>query len=365
MIRHLSAFLTFLLLAAVPLAAAPDPLAISNVNASATPEAIAVSWVTNLPSTSLVEWGTSKDNLPFNKADKAYVTNHNLTLTGLTPGTVYYIVITSVGQQGESVHYTVSQPKPAPAPAPAPSPAPPPVHPTSAAADDDGWHFGFEPYLWFPAMHGTTGTTLHPVGVHASAGDVLSHFNIGLMGAYEVRKKRFLYVGDLMWVKLGDDKAGYIEDRSITADAKMYNLFFSQELGLRVVDSPKLKIDGLGGFRYWYLSTDLNVVGDFRELSVNATQTWLDPIVGSRIMLPLSKRAAMTIYGDVGGWNTGSKLEYQVVGTLGYHVKPSIVLEGGWRYFYVDYEGSLSQRGAFLYKMYETGPVLGIRFNVK
>ena len=111
------------------LVAAPEELAISHVNASATPEAITVTWFTNVPANSRVDWGTAAGNLPYNKADAAYLTNHSMTITGLTPGTVYYIVITSVTEQGQSVRYTVSQPQPAPAPPPPPpATVPPPVH---------------------------------------------------------------------------------------------------------------------------------------------------------------------------------------------------------------------------------------------
>jgi hypothetical protein len=363
MYKFVGSVLAFALLAVVPLFAVPDPLAISGVNAAATPESVTVSWLTNVPATSRVEWGTSATNLPFNKSDAAYVTNHSLTLTGLTPGTVYYIVITSVGEQGETVRYTVSQPKPEAAP-PAPAPAPAPRN-VAAPAADDGWHFGFTPYLWFPGMHGTTGTELHPVNIRASAGDVLSHFNIGIMGAYEVRKKRFVYLGDLLWIKLGDDKSLTNLDPNVTVDAKLYNLLFSQAAGVRVVDKPKLKIDGVGGFRLWYLSTDLNFSNNVASLNVNKGQTWVDPIVGSRILLPLSEKALFTVYGDVGGWGAGSQLEYQVMGALGYRIKPKIMLQAGWRYLFVDYTSSTATNGTFQYKVAETGPIFGVRFELK
>jgi hypothetical protein len=76
----------------------------------------------------------------------------------------------------------------------------------ATAADDDNWHLGITPYLWFAGVHGTVCVLDRTVGIHASAGDVLSKFNIGLMGAGEARKKRFLLPVDFMWIKLSDDK---------------------------------------------------------------------------------------------------------------------------------------------------------------
>ena len=81
-----------------------------------------------------------------------------------------------------------------------------PVSQKSATADDDNWHLGITPYLWFAGVHGTVGALDRTVGFHASAGDVLSKFNIGLMGAVEARKKRFLLPVDFMWIKLSDDR---------------------------------------------------------------------------------------------------------------------------------------------------------------
>jgi hypothetical protein len=58
---------------------------------------------------------------------------------------------------------------------------------------DDNWHLGVSPYLSFAGVHGTVEALGHNASVHASAADVLSHFNIGLMGAMEARKGRFVF----------------------------------------------------------------------------------------------------------------------------------------------------------------------------
>jgi hypothetical protein len=45
----------------------------------------------------------------------------------------------------------------------------------------------------------------------------------------------------------------------------------------------------------------------------------------------------VSIGGDVGGWNTGSVLDYQIAGILGYRIKPAAVLPIGYRYLDVNY----------------------------
>jgi hypothetical protein len=54
---------------------------------------------------------------------------------------------------------------------------------------DDTSHIEISPYLWIGGVHGNVGARGETASVHASAGDVLSHLNIGFMGAVEAREK--------------------------------------------------------------------------------------------------------------------------------------------------------------------------------
>ena len=79
--------------------------------------------------------------------------------------------------------------------------------PASTASESD-WHFTVAPYLWFPGVHGSIGgPNSEQVGFKASPGDLLSHFRFGLMGVVEPRYKRILMPLDIMWIRLGSDKA--------------------------------------------------------------------------------------------------------------------------------------------------------------
>ena len=64
--------------------------------------------------------------------------------------------------------------------------------------------------------------------------------------------------------------------------------------------------------------------------------------------------------GDVGGWGVGSQLEYQIVGLLGYKLKPKWTLQAGYRYLFVDYSSS-----TFLYNTVESGALFGATINLK
>lgn len=228
------------------------------------------------------------------------------------------------------------------------------------AAADDGWHFAISPYLWFAGVHGTAGALGHEVSIHASAGDVLSHFNIGFMGFVNVRKKRFVAPLDLLWIKLSDDKSIPITDvRATTAKFKAKEFILTPKIGYRVLDK-KVKVDALAGFRFWHLGQSLNFQPSVLGLNFSASQNWVDPLIGGRILAPLSPKVYVSVAGDVGGFNVGAKQDYQIVGALGYKLKPKLGLEAGWRYLDVNYRS-----GSFLYYTNTSGLLLGVTINLK
>ena len=98
---------------------ASSPLTISAVSSTATPETATVSWTTNVPATSRLDYGTSRDALVQHVEDSQYLTQHSLTITGLTAGTTYIVQITSVTAGGEKATQIVGKAEPAPAAAPA------------------------------------------------------------------------------------------------------------------------------------------------------------------------------------------------------------------------------------------------------
>jgi len=233
--------------------------------------------------------------------------------------------------------------------------------PQATAVDDDNWHLAISPYLWFAGVHGTVGALGHTASVHASASDVLSKFNIGLMGAVEARKKRFLLPVDFMWIKLSDDKAlPQIGNPNATSiKAKMTSTILSPKAGYRVVDHEKLQADALVGIRYWHLGQNLSLQPSGIGQNVSQSANWVDVVAGAKFTMPLSPRSVIIILGDAGGG--GAQVDYQVAGLLGYKIKPTVMLGAGWRYLDVNYRPSSS----FVYDVAQSGLLLGVTFNLR
>jgi hypothetical protein len=226
--------------------------------------------------------------------------------------------------------------------------------PDANGSADDQWHIGFLPYLWFAGVHGTTGVRGFNASVHASAGDLLSHFNFGLMGAVEVRRNRVVLPVDTMWIRLSDSKSlpeNVVGVNSI--DARVGQFVLSPKGGYRIIDGEKLKVDGLAGLRYWHLGEKLNFSPTIFN-GVSTSQNWVDALGGGRIQMLLSPKASVTIAGDAGGG--GASPDYQVLGLLGFKVKKNVILQAGWRYLDVHYRNSGS---GFLYDVAQSGVALG------
>ena len=203
------------------------------------------------------------------------------------------------------------------------------------------WHFAVSPYLWFPGVHGTVGARGHDASVHASPGDLLSHFRFGLMGLVDTRYKRIVIPVDMMWIRLGANNALPLTDEAVTAHVKGQEFILTPKIGYRLVDSEIVKIDALTGFRYWHFGANLRLsTSETSTQTFSGSENWVDPLVGGRILANLSPKISVSIGGDVGGWNTGSLIDYQI-GGVGLSRKASRGF-AGWLSLSRD---GLSQRG--------------------
>jgi len=233
---------------------------------------------------------------------------------------------------------------------------------SSQASEDGGWHFGLSPYLWFAGSHGTVGALGHNASTHASPGDLLSHADIGLMGAAEARYNRFLLNGDMLWIRLSDSHAlPFPALSAVSADVRVGQFLWTSKVGYRAIDRKKIKADANVGVRYWHLGQKLSFNPSTLGLNFNGSQNWADILVGGRVQLPAGKRTVIDVGGDVGGWNATAKLDYQFFAVLGYKICPKVTLSAGYRYLFVDYRPT----NLSVYNTVTSGAVLGATFNLK
>ena len=91
-----------------------NPPVISDVSVkNVTTTSAIITWETDEPSDSLVKYGTEPGNYTFLEHDLTNVTSHRVVLSGLIPDTVYYFVVNSTDESGnsnESIEYNFTTP---------------------------------------------------------------------------------------------------------------------------------------------------------------------------------------------------------------------------------------------------------------
>jgi hypothetical protein len=228
-----------------------------------------------------------------------------------------------------------------------------------SASVDSGWHFGLAPYLFATGISGTVGARGRTLEVDANFGSVWKNLDIGLMGAFEARKGRFVILNDLVWAKLSSERD---TPGPFYSTAKLgINLFiFDPELGYRVVDSKKGSLDILGGVRVWSVETNLNVTtGALPGFDVSQRKTWAAPVVGLHGIANVTPRFFLAGKFDIGGAGIGADLTTQVYGAAGYRITKHVALIGGYRWLQVDYD---DEKG-FLFDTQMSGLMFGAKFS--
>jgi hypothetical protein len=243
------------------------------------------------------------------------------------------------------------------APAVPDAPVPAPQYPTGSNGGSD-WRVGISIYGWFPGVHGTVGALGHNAGIHVPFSDVFHTLKGIIPIAVEADKGRFVMPVDFLWMKLGVDNGIPVNDFGQTSiNTHLTESILTPKVGYRLYDGEHLKVDALGGIRYWYLG--LNNTLEPSGLSRSRSASWVDGLGGARFILPLGEKASILISGDAGAG--GANLDYQVLGLLNYKFTQHLGLGLGWRYLYENYRPSNHQ---FVYNTATSGALAGFYYTL-
>jgi hypothetical protein len=207
--------------------------------------------------------------------------------------------------------------------------------PAAAAASDH--QFLISPYLWFSAVGSRLGTPIGTVETEASFGDIMSNLDFGFMGTLEYRRGRLGLIGDAVYMNVGTSRdlpgiAGFT-----SADGRLKQLGATGYVAWRASDLSFVDIDLLGGFRVFSINTSVELDAQGQGgpgFSVN--ETWVDPVLGTRVAFHLSDRWTATGLVDVGGFGVGSAISWQGLVKFAYRISRNVSAEAGYRYLHYD-----------------------------
>ena len=220
------------------------------------------------------------------------------------------------------------------------------------ANSQSDWTFQLTPYVWAAGMGGTITT---PNGRSASfsqsIGDVLSNLDAGFMMLGEVGYQRWRLLGDFDYVSLTTDAS-----RSLPiigkASLKTTQYLGTLDGGYRVVDADAVKLDALVGVRVTSVSNTLSFSGI--ALSASGGDTWADPLVAARAIVPIGYGFLANAYGDVGGGPNGD-LTWQLYGGFGYSFNTTVSAYLGYRYLSIRHDVN-----NLTFDMSQQGPIFGV-----
>lgn len=234
------------------------------------------------------------------------------------------------------------------------------------------------PYLWAAGIEGAISPFRSgpAMNVDKSFADILKDLNIGIFVNVWGRRGRFVYSADVMYVDTTDANGsgplpafqipglGVSIPPGAAVGAKVDTKEFMATLqgGYRVVDSEDLRLDVLGGARFWYISNDVAVTAAHPAIGTQTAShgehfNWVDPVVGMRAFLPLTEKLSLQAQGDVGGFGASSQFTWSVLATFNYILSDRFSVSAGYKVLDVDYD-----RGGRLFDMRLSGPALGMTY---
>lgn len=228
-----------------------------------------------------------------------------------------------------------------------------------AKADD--WQHTITPYLWGASLSGTTAIGPVSSDVEAPFSDIISNLKIGGMLSYRGDHDRLAIMIDVFYVDLEGDKSSTAGPLQIDATARVQETIVEADVGYHLTD----RTVAFFGLRYNDISPDVAVTttGPLggTTLAASGSESWVDPLIGVTMEIPLSDRWSFGLRGDVGGFGVGSDFAWQAVATVRWQTGKTVYLVGGYRYLSADYQNGSGAR-LFKYDMAMSGPALGVAF---
>ncbi|MGO9951147.1 MAG: hypothetical protein ACLPN1_02920 [Dissulfurispiraceae bacterium] len=238
--------------------------------------------------------------------------------------------------------------------------------PGSAVADDtprkDGWQFEANVYMWGAAVGGKTA---NGDNIDVSFSDLVTKLDLGFMGGAGVRNGRWSLSTDVMYMKLKDQNNGEVTapgpigvNVKVDATVDLQSWVITPAVGYSIVDTDRVRLDIIGGARYFFLKPTLDLgvaIGPLqpRSRTISASKGIWDGIGGIRGMVKVYDKWYIPYYADIG---TGdSALTWQGMGGVGYKISKVVDVVAVYRYLYWKFD-----KNPVLDKLDFSGPVVGM-----
>ncbi|PIU49474.1 MAG: hypothetical protein COS92_06445 [Desulfobacterales bacterium CG07_land_8_20_14_0_80_52_14] len=207
-----------------------------------------------------------------------------------------------------------------------------------SASDSDPWSFSIAPYLWMSGIDGDITVKGQRASMDAGFDDVWSDFEFGGNLNIEIGKGRWGAFIDPTYSEITMEETTAAGTTNTEASIRILEFGgFYRVVGppTGMGSEPAFRMDILGGGRYWDVTGKIRntYIGKFEQ-----TADWLDPFIGLRILAPMTRKAAFSARGDIGGLGAGSDFTFNFAAAFGYDFTEIFSAWLGYRILSVDYE---------------------------
>jgi len=221
---------------------------------------------------------------------------------------------------------------------------------------ETGWVFTAAPYLWLAGMSGDVGSGSHVANVDITLSDVLSHLDMGFMGAGEIRHDRFSFSGDLIYAKLSGGRDVALGPFANHVELTNTSSMVTGLAGYSVIYGDGGNLDVVAGARMWSVDNALAFSGG-KFGSFDDNHTWVDPLIGIKGRANISPDFYLTGWALAGGFGAASNFVWDVMGSVGYNFNKTFSMTAGYRAMGVDF-----RKTDFTYSIVQGGPIVGFVF---
>jgi hypothetical protein len=221
----------------------------------------------------------------------------------------------------------------------------------------ENWKSFLSLYGWLPAITGDVKVKGLESDLDISYSDVLSNLDIFVMGHYEGFKGHWGIMVDGMYARVEAEKEhpqGAVPGRR---QLKFTQSLVELAIPYRMSWNPVVADVFIGG-RYNYINMEISVPSI--PVKKDDTLAFVDPIVGGRVFIPLSKSWYLGLRGDIGGFGLGNASDLALNGNafFNWQASPVFSVQLGYRALYMKYnEGENEWNGT------QHGPWLGLGFS--
>ncbi len=234
-------------------------------------------------------------------------------------------------------------------------------------ADDDRWEVSLTPFMWMSSIEGTVGKGGLQAPVDEDFSDIFDDIEGSVALHLAATKGDWIVLGEFAYYDLSaSDPLGPLG--LVTLDYDEHKVDVELALAYRVLDdylwgsgdsgrAGRGQLGVQGGGRYTNLDQDFKFKSALGSIKTSESESWVDPVVGLRGTLGLTKALELDLRGDVGGFGVGSDLTWTAQGALAWWVARRATLRVGYRHRSIDYES-----GGFVYDVDLFGPFFAFTF---